>query len=297
QNIIVSDSRGGSALPAQSSKQGSPTLDATFRNEPPADFTIPRERQAIQNAIETVRRGMGQRHLLILNGKPIHTKEWLASRNPENQEATGGYSAQGSLNDAEEAVAAAKTAQPKWSRMPAAQRAEVVEKVATLMRRDKAELCALEILEAGKNWTEADADVAEAIDFCNFYASVMRELGKPRRTQAIPGESNVQQWWPRGVGVIIAPWNFPLAILTGMATAAIVAGNAVILKPSDQTPIIGGQLAALCLEAGVPAGVVNLLTGPGGKVGSYLVAHPQIDFIAFTGSKEVGLKIWETAGR
>jgi RHH-type proline utilization regulon transcriptional repressor/proline dehydrogenase/delta 1-pyrroline-5-carboxylate dehydrogenase len=165
------------------------------------------------------------------------------------------------------------------------------------MRRDKAALCAVEILEAGKNWAEADADVAEAIDFCDFYAAVMRELDQPHRTQVVAGESNFQHWWPRGVGIIIAPWNFPLAILTGMAAAAVVTGNAVILKPSDQTPVIGARLMELFMEAGLPAGVMNLLTGPGGKVGAHLVGHPQIDFIAFTGSKEVGLKIWETAGR
>jgi len=139
--------------------------------------------------------------------------------------------------------------------------------------------------------------VSEAIDFCNFYAGVMRELGRPQRTQTVAGESNVQHWWPRGVGVVIAPWNFPLAILTGMTSAALVAGNAVIMKPSDQTPVIGARLMELFIEAGLPPGVANLLTGPGGKIGAHLVAHPQIDFIAFTGSKEVGLKIWETAGR
>src|SRR5947199_1756613 len=125
----------------------------------------------------------------------------------------------------------------------------------------------------------------------------MRDLGGPRRTQVAPGESNSLHWWPRGLGVIIAPWNFPLAILTGMTTAAVVSGNAVIMKPSDKTPVIGARLMELFIEAGLPPGVVNLVTGPGGKVGAHLVAHPQIDFIAFTGSKEVGLKIWETAGR
>lgn len=139
--------------------------------------------------------------------------------------------------------------------------------------------------------------MAEAIDFCNFYAAEMRELGRPQRTQRVAGESNVQHWWPRGVGIVIAPWNFPLAILTGMVSAAVVTGNTVIMKPSDQTPVIGARLMALLLEAGLPPGVVNLLTGPGSTVGAHLVAHPQIDFIAFTGSKEVGLRIWETAGR
>jgi RHH-type proline utilization regulon transcriptional repressor/proline dehydrogenase/delta 1-pyrroline-5-carboxylate dehydrogenase len=268
-----------------------------FRNEPHTDFTLPREREKISSALKRLRQNLGQRHPLVINNKSVTTSAWLPSLNPANQKEIIGHAAQASVAEADAALAAARAAQPKWARIPAAERAAVLEKVADLMRRDKADLCALEILEAGKNWPEADADVAEAIDFCDFYAGVMRDLGRLKRTQAVAGETNVQHWWPRGVGVIIAPWNFPLAILSGMATAAIVAGNAVIIKPSDQTPVIGARLMDLFIEAGLPPGVANLLTGPGGKVGAHLVSHSQIDFIAFTGSKEVGLRIWETAGR
>ena len=268
-----------------------------FLNEPHTDFTLPREREKINAALKRLRQNLGKRHPLIINNKPVSTADWLPSLNPANQKEIIGYASQASITEADSALAAARAAQPKWARTPVAERAAILEKVAALMRRDKADLCALEILEAGKNWPEADADVAEAIDFCNFYAAVMRDLGRPKRTQATAGETNVQHWWARGVGVIIAPWNFPLAILTGMASAAIVAGNAVIIKPSDQTPVIGARLMDLLIEAGLPPGVANLLTGPGGKVGAHLVSHPQIDFIAFTGSKEVGLRIWETAGR
>jgi len=274
------------------------TPDArTFVNEPHIDFTLPREREKIRAALQRLRQNLGNRHPLVINNKPVSTADWLPSLNPANQTEIIGYAAQASVAEADSALASARTAQPKWARTPAAERAAILEKVAALMRRDKADLCALEILEAGKNWPEADADVAEAIDFCNFYAAVMRDLGRPKRTQVVAGESNLQHWWPRGIGVIIAPWNFPLAILTGMASAAIVAGNAIIIKPSDQTPVIGARLMELLIEAGLPAGVANLLTGPGGKVGAHLVSHPQIDFIAFTGSKEVGLRIWESAGR
>ncbi len=268
-----------------------------FQNEPPADFTIAGEREKMRAAIQALRRQLGQRHPLVINHKPVSTHDWLASLNPANQSEVVGYTAQATIAEAESALAAARAAQPKWARTSAEERAAVLEKVAVLMRRDKAGLCALEMLEAGKNWTEAEADVAEAIDFCNFYAAVMRDLERPQRTQAVAGESNLQHWWPRGVGVIIAPWNFPLAILTGMTAAAVVTGNAVLMKPSDQTPVIGARLMQLFMETGLPPGVVNLLTGPGGRVGAHLVAHPQVDFIAFTGSKEVGLKIWETAGR
>ena len=165
------------------------------------------------------------------------------------------------------------------------------------MRRDKASLNALMVLEADKNWTEADADVVEAIDFCDFYAAEIRILGKPAKTQIMAGETNVQHWWPRGVGVVISPWNFPLAILCGMAGAAVVGGNTVLLKPSNNTPVIAAELVRLCIEAGFPPGVFNLVTGRGSEVGERLIASPQIDFIAFTGSMEVGLHIWETAGR
>jgi RHH-type proline utilization regulon transcriptional repressor/proline dehydrogenase/delta 1-pyrroline-5-carboxylate dehydrogenase len=274
--------------------------EGVFHNEPPTDFTIAAECQKVRAAIEDLRGTLGRRHPLIINHKPVQTREWSPSLNPANQAEIIGHAAQATVADAENALAVARAAQPKWARTPVEQRAALLERVAELLRRDKAALTALEILEAGKNWSEADADVAEAIDFCNYYAAVMRDpagAGRPQRTQPVLGESNFQHWWPRGVGVIIAPWNFPLAILTGMATAAVVAGNVVILKPSDQTPVTGARLMELFMEAGLPSGVVNLLTGSGSTVGAHLVAHPQIDFIAFTGSKEVGLKIWEASGR
>jgi RHH-type proline utilization regulon transcriptional repressor/proline dehydrogenase/delta 1-pyrroline-5-carboxylate dehydrogenase len=280
-----------STTPSQAAKTG------RFQNEPLTDFTLGPERERIAKAIRDLRSRLEERYPLIINNKRLSTAKWLPSLNPANQNEIVGYAAQASVEQADEALAAARAAFSKWARASADERAAPLEKLATLMRRDKAELCAIEILEAGKNWTEADADVAEAIDFCNFYASVMRDLGRPLRTQTVAGETNVQHWLPRGVGVIIAPWNFPLAILTGMTTAAVVAGNTVIMKPSDQTPVIGATLMNLCIEAGFPAGVVNLLTGPGGSVGAHLVGHSRLDFIGFTGSKEVGLRIWETAGR
>jgi RHH-type proline utilization regulon transcriptional repressor/proline dehydrogenase/delta 1-pyrroline-5-carboxylate dehydrogenase len=270
---------------------------SSFLNEPPTDFTIAAERGSLRAAIQDLRQHLARRYPLVINHKPVPTADWRPSLNPANQQEVVGYSAQAGVAEAESALAAARAAQPKWARTPAAERAAVLEKLATLLHRDKAALCALEALEAGKNWTEADGDVAEAIDFCNFNAAVMRDLAQPQRTQAVAGESNFQHWWPRGVGLVIAPWNFPLAILTGMTVTAVVTGNTVVMKPSDQTPVIGARLMELLIEAGLPAGVVNLLTGPGSKIAAHLVAHPQVDFIAFTGSKEVGLQIWETAGR
>jgi RHH-type proline utilization regulon transcriptional repressor/proline dehydrogenase/delta 1-pyrroline-5-carboxylate dehydrogenase len=282
---------------AASSDTGASGSPGVFRNEPPTDFNIESAREKIRAAIRELRGKMGRPHPLIINHRPVSSREWRPSLNPANQNEVIGQAAQATIAEAESALAAARGAQPKWMRVPAEERASLVEKLAALIRRDKAALCAMEILEAGKNWTEADADVVEAIDFCNFYAAEMRVLGKPRRTQPVAGESNFQSWRPRGVGVVIAPWNFPLAILTGMTAAAVVAGNAVLIKPSDQTPVIAARLMDLIMEAGFPPGVANLIMGPGGTVGAHLVAHPQVDFIAFTGSKEVGLKIWETAGR
>ncbi|HEV2331181.1 MAG TPA: proline dehydrogenase family protein [Verrucomicrobiae bacterium] len=268
-----------------------------FQNEAPTDFTIEDERQKMRDVIDDWRKQLGQRYPLIINHKSVSTRDWLPSLNPANQKEIVGYAAQATVAEADAALAAARAAWPKWARTPADERAAILEKTASLMRTDKAALCAIEILEAGKSWTEADADVAEAIDFCNFYAARMRIMGRPERTQHVAGENNFQEWWPRGVGVIIAPWNFPLAILMGMTAAALVTGNAVIIKPSDQTPVIAAHLMQLLIKAGIPPGVANLLTGPGGAVGAHMVEHPQVDFIAFTGSKEVGLKIWESAGR
>ncbi len=289
--LPVGDKPGRADLPVRQDAR------LAFQNEPPTDFTIDSERQKMRHAIAEARKQLGRRYPLIINNKSVSTNDWLPSLNPANKKEIVGYAAQATVAEADAALASARAAWPKWARTPAAERAGLLEKTASLMRADKAALCAVEILEAGKSWTEADADVAEAIDFCNFYAVQMRKLGTPLLTQRVAGETNFQEWRPRGVGVIIAPWNFPLAILTGMTAAALVAGNAVIIKPSDQTPVIAAHLMTLLLKAGFPPGVANLLTGPGGSVGAHLVEHPHVDLIAFTGSKEVGLKIWESAGR
>jgi RHH-type proline utilization regulon transcriptional repressor/proline dehydrogenase/delta 1-pyrroline-5-carboxylate dehydrogenase len=268
-----------------------------FRNEPSTDFRHPEERKRMATALATARRELGRHYPLIIDNQPCSTADWLTSLNPANQTEIIGYAAQASLKEAAAALAAARRAGQAWARTPAEGRAAVLERLADLLRREKANLCAVEILEAGKNWTEADADVAEAIDFCGFYASVMRDLGEPHVTQKVAGERNVQHWWPRGTALVVAPWNFPLAILTGMTAAAAVSGNTVIVKPSDETPVLAARLMEVMIEAGLPQAVINLLMGPGDTVGAHLVSHPEIDVIAFTGSKQVGLKIWEAAGR
>ncbi|MGC3957889.1 MAG: proline dehydrogenase family protein [Verrucomicrobiota bacterium] len=268
-----------------------------FQNEAPVDFTVAAEREPLQTALQEWRRQFGEKYPLIINNRRVETRDWTPSLNPANQQEVIGLAARATISDADAALAAARAAQLKWARTSADERARLLHQLAAEMRRAKASLTALLVLEAGKNWVEADADVAEAIDFCDFYAAEMRQLGRPQRTQILPGETNVQEWRPRGTGVIIAPWNFPLAILAGMAAAAVVAGNTVLLKPSEQTPVIAAQLVELAIAAGFPPGVINLVSGKGAEIGAHLIAHPQVAFIAFTGSMEVGLKIWETAGR
>src|SRR5438309_556058 len=174
--------------------------------------------------------------------------------------------------------------------------ARFVACAAEILERRRFELSALEVFEVAKAWSEADADIREAIDFCRFYAQQMRRLGRPKLTQQVPGEESYHHYWPRGVAFVVAPWNFPMAILCGMASAAVVAGNTVIMKPSEQSIICGAMLMQVFEEAGVPPGVLNFLSGHGSVIGAHLVDHKDVDLIAFTGSREVGLKIWESAG-
>ena len=270
---------------------------AGFRNAPNTDFTVESNRARMRHALETVSKALGARHPLVIGGKRISSREWIPSTNPARPSQVIGYWARSTVADADDAVAAARAAWPAWAACPASERAAILEKAADIMESRRFELNALEVLEAGKPWVEADGDISEAVDFCRYYAHEMRELGKPRVTQRVPGERNVQLFTPRGVGVAIAPWNFPLAILCGLTVAPLVAGNSVIMKPAEQTTVIAAALMDILTEAGIPAGVLNFLPGFGEDVGARLVEHPGTDFIAFTGSRSVGCRIWEAAGR
>jgi RHH-type transcriptional regulator, proline utilization regulon repressor / proline dehydrogenase / delta 1-pyrroline-5-carboxylate dehydrogenase len=275
-----------------------PDRTGAFRNCANTDFARPEAREALQSALNKLRRTQPANYALLIGGRAIvEDHELVASLNPARPDDVIGRWTRGTLVDADLAIAAARTAQPKWARCPVSERAAVFERLADILESRRFELSALEILEAGKPWVEADADVSEAIDFCRFYAQEARQLCNPRATQQTPGESNFELHVPRGIGVVIAPWNFPLAILCGMTVAAAVSGNAVIMKPAEQTSVIAAKFMQAMIDAGVPAGVVNLLTGFGEDVGAYLVAHEAVDFVAFTGSKGVGLHIWETVGK
>jgi RHH-type transcriptional regulator, proline utilization regulon repressor / proline dehydrogenase / delta 1-pyrroline-5-carboxylate dehydrogenase len=221
----------------------------------------------------------------------------IASTNPARPAQVVGHWARSTVADADAAVASARAAWPAWAARPATERASILDRAADLLEARRFELNALEVYEAAKPWIEADADISEAVDFCRYYAAEMRDLDRPRVTQAVPGERDTLTWTARGVGVAIAPWNFPLAILCGLTVAPLVAGNCVIMKPAEQTTVTAAALMDILTEAGIPPGVLNFVPGLGEDVGARLVAHPGIDFIAFTGSRSVGCRIWESAGR
>jgi 1-pyrroline-5-carboxylate dehydrogenase len=268
-----------------------------FRNEPFTDFSKPDNRAAMQAAIEKVRGQLGREYDIRIGGERIRTSEKFKSYNPSRKSEAIGVFQKGTPELATKAVESAYEQFQKWERVPANERADILFRVASILRRRKFEFAAWMIFEVGKNWAEADADVAEAIDFCDFYAREMLRLAGPQPLTPIPGEVNELRYIPLGVGAVIPPWNFPLAIMVGMTTAGWVSGNTVVLKPSSDSPAIAAQFVEAMEEAGLPAGVVNFLTGSGGTVGNAIVTHPKTRFVAFTGSKEVGLGINELAAK
>jgi RHH-type transcriptional regulator, proline utilization regulon repressor / proline dehydrogenase / delta 1-pyrroline-5-carboxylate dehydrogenase len=264
---------------------------ARFRNEPPSDFARAESRAAMRDGLAQVRTALGRHYSLWIGGQHVpDSAQDLDSLDPSHSSRIVGRVALATEADANQAVAAAKAAFSGWAATPPRARAEVLIKAAAIMRTRRFELAAWELYECGKPWAEADADVAEAIDFCEFYAREMIRLAEPRRRDAA-GETNFSEHIPRGVAVVIPPWNFPLAIPTGMTVAALVAGNTVILKPAEQSPVIAWYLAEILRDAGLPAGTLNYLPGLGEEAGAALVNHPGIHVVAFTGSRDVGLLI------
>ena len=270
---------------------------APYDNAPLTNFALPENQEKMRAALREQRKQFGRKVPLTINGEKIWTDKMFSSVNPSQPDQIVGYAAEADIPEAERAVAAARAAFEKWRRTSFEQRCELLERVAEILERCRFELSALEVFEVGKPWSQADGDIAETIDFCTFYARQMRLLGRPRLTQNVPGEESCQHYWPRGVALVIAPWNFPMAILCGMVSAALVTGNTVIMKPSEQSVIIGAMLMEIYEEAGVPPGVLNFLNGKGSVIGAHMVDHKDVDLIAFTGSREVGLWIWESAGK
>ncbi|ADH64957.1 delta-1-pyrroline-5-carboxylate dehydrogenase [Allomeiothermus silvanus DSM 9946] len=268
-----------------------------YRPQPIETFQTPEKRQEMIRALAEVRQQFGRHYPLIIGGEKVQTQAAIPSTNPSNPAEVVGYAAQAGASEADAALEAAWRAFKTWKDWPQEARSRTLLKAAHIMKRRQRELEAWMVYEIGKNWTEAAADVAEAIDFTVYYAQqALKYTAKPPLV-AVPGEDNESFYMPLGAGVVIAPWNFPLAILTGMTLGPIAVGNTVVAKPAEDTPVIAAKLFEILEEAGLPAGVANLLPGHGSEVGAYLVSHPKTRFINFTGSLEVGLKINEEAAK
>uniref|UniRef100_A0A831UFC9 L-glutamate gamma-semialdehyde dehydrogenase n=1 Tax=Geobacter metallireducens TaxID=28232 RepID=A0A831UFC9_GEOME len=268
-----------------------------FKNEAMVDFTRADHRAAFPSAIAQVRTQLGKTYPLFINGKEIRTSDLIPTVNPNRPSEVLGQICQAGTREVGDAIAAAKAAFPAWRDTAPRTRAEYLLRAASAARKRIFELSAWQILEIGKQWDQAYADVTEAIDFLEYYAREMIRLGEPQRVGHAPGELNHYFYEPKGVAAVIAPWNFPLAISMGMASAAIVTGNCVVFKPSGITSIIGWHLVELFREAGLPEGVFNYTPGRGSVMGDYLVDHPDVSLIAFTGSMETGLRIIERAAK
>jgi 1-pyrroline-5-carboxylate dehydrogenase len=275
------------------SVEGAPVFEPYFPT-PYSDFTDPARRAAYELALAGVGKTLGRSHRLVIDGEAVDTGHAITSVNPARPDQVVGEIAAADAATAEAALDAAWAAFPAWSGLDAVSRARYGLKLAAIMRRRLFELAALQTYEAGKNWAEAEADVAEAVDFVEYYARQAVELGRPLDVVQVPGEENESHLIPIGAGVAIPPWNFPLAILVGMVMGPVLAGNTVVCKPASNTPIIGSRWMDMVVEAGFPPGVINYVPGAGGEIGDLLVDHPRTRFINFTGSKEVGLRI---AGR
>ena len=262
----------------------------SYRNEPPADFSRAEVREAMRAALESVQEQFDGEYPLVINGQEVMTQEWMTCPCPSHASHSVGRVASAGKDDVQAAVAAADEALPAWHALGAERRAEYLRSVAQIMRSRRFELAAWQVHECAKEWREADGDVCEAIDFCEYYAAGAVHLEQPHGVD-VPGEENRFEYLPRGVTAVIAPWNFPLAILTGMTTAALATGNTVVMKPAEQSSVMAAKLMEIFREAELPDGVVNFLPGPGEVVGAALVEHPRVATIAFTGSRAVGLAI------
>lgn len=268
-----------------------------FRNEAYADFSLPENRLAMETALAQVRAAYGREYALWIAGRAVTTGDWLRSVNPSHPSAIIGSHAKATAALATEAIADAAAFFPEWARTPVEDRVAIIVKTAAILRARKNVFNAWLVLESGKSWAEADADTAEAIDFCEYYARQMLRWTNPEPLVQMPGERNELEYLPLGVGVVIPPWNFPLAILAGMTVAALVCGNTVVLKPSSETPVIAAKFVEVLWEAGLPPRALALCVGSGSEIGDLLVLDPRTRFISFTGSREVGLHINELAAK
>lgn len=272
-------------------------MPTKFKNEPLTDFSKPANKKGMEKALSKVRKELGKEYPLVIGGEEISTQDKLYSYNPAKPSEVVGIFSKANAELANKAIEAAAATFEKWKHVPAKKRADCLFKAAKLMHKRKFEFCAMLTYEVGKTWPEADADTAEAIDFLEFYGREMLRYAGKQPLTTIKEEKNELRYIPLGVGVIVPPWNFALAILVGMTSAAVVTGNTVVLKPSSDSPTVGWKFFELMREAGLPDGVINFVTGSGATVGDVLVAHPKTRFVSFTGSKEVGIHINELAAK
>ena len=268
-----------------------------FVNEPYADYSQPDVQAAAAGALKKVRKQFGKDYPLLIAGKKVKTDSKLTSVNPSNSAEVVGTHSKADTELATKALESAVAFFPAWSKTPAADRIAMAHKAAAIMRERKMEFNAWLVVESGKTWAEAEGETAEAIDFCDYYARQMHKMANPEPTVQLPGEKDEMIYIPLGAGIIIPPWNFPLAILAGMTVAALVSGNTVIIKPSSETPTIAAKFAEVLGEAGFPAKAFSLCVGSGAVIGDLLVEHPKTRFISFTGSRAVGLRIVELAAK
>ncbi|MBI5474244.1 MAG: L-glutamate gamma-semialdehyde dehydrogenase [Ignavibacteriae bacterium] len=268
-----------------------------FKNEPLADFSKPKNRKAQEAAIAAIRAELGKEYPIVIGGERIFTESKFNSYNPSKSSEVVGVFQKGTSELANKAMDVAVAKFEEWKTVDYKKRADYLFKAAKLMKKRRFDLNATMVVEVGKTWPEADADTAEAIDFLEFYAREMLRYGGDQPVVPNKGEMGKLVYLPLGVGVVVPPWNFALAILSGMASAAIVTGNTVVLKPSSDSPLTGWKYFEIMEEVGLPAGVLNFMSGPGGAVGDTLVLHPKTRFISFTGSKEVGIHINEVAAK
>jgi len=268
-----------------------------FKNEPVLDFAQESTHRKQRDALELVQSQLGREYDLIIGDQHLKVSTKFTSINPSKRSEVIGVFQEGMPEHAARAVEAAYETYQTWKRASARERAEILFRAANLLRKRRFECNAWMILEVGKSWAEADADTAETIDFCEFYGREALRYAGPQPLVRIPGEDNELRYIPLGVGAVIPPWNFPCAIMAGMTTASLVTGNTVVLKPSSDSPAVAAFFVEILREAGLPPGVVNFVTGSGAKVGNALVEHPKTRFVAFTGSKQVGLHITEQAAR
>ena len=266
-----------------------------FRNEPLTDFTKAENAREMRAALDRVRGQLGREYDLVIGGRRIRTAEKIRSLNPAQPSQVVGIHQKAGKEHVEPAMQAALHAFESWSRTTFSERIDLLLRAADLLRERKFELMAWLVFEVSKNWAEADADIGETIDFCEFYAREAQRLSHVDAPVQLPGEHDQLFYIPLGVGAVIPPWNFPCAIMAGMTLASIVCGNTVVLKPSSDSPTIAAKFIELLEEAGMPEGVVNFCPGAGASFGDAIVAHPKTRYIAFTGSREVGLRINKVA--